>query len=134
MRPTFGHWSPRRAVVAVGHSIRLPRSVRLDIARRRRSNVRRRRRLKPGHTCETSAAEPSMSHAIAASYLAIDLGASSGRAVLGTLDGSAMRMQEIHRFPTPMIERAGHLYWDIEAMWREIKSAVATALEIGRSL
>jgi rhamnulokinase len=75
-----------------------------------------------------------MSHAIAASYLAIDLGASSGRAVIGTLDGSAMRMHEIHRFPTPMIERATHLYWDIEAMWREIEFAVAKAFEIGRPL
>ena len=75
-----------------------------------------------------------MSHAIAASYLAIDLGASSGRAVIGTLDGSVMRMHEIHRFPTPMIERDGHLYWDIEAMWREIESAVAKAFEIGRPL
>jgi rhamnulokinase len=75
-----------------------------------------------------------MSRAIAASYLAIDLGASSGRAVLGTLDGSAMRMQEIHRFATPMIERDDHLYWDIGAMWREIQSAVAKAFEIGRPL
>ena len=75
-----------------------------------------------------------MSHATAASYLAIDLGASSGRAVIGTLDGSVMRMHEIHRFPTPMIERDGHLYWDIEAMWREIESAVAKAFEIGRPL
>src|SRR5262249_35171617 len=40
-------------------------------------------------------------------------------------------MQEIHRFPTPMIERAGHLYWDVETMWREIASAVAKAFEIG---
>ena len=68
------------------------------------------------------------------SYLAIDLGASTGRAVLGTLDGSAMRMHEIHRFGTPMIERDGHLFWDIDAMWREIEAAVAQAFEIGRPL
>jgi rhamnulokinase len=75
-----------------------------------------------------------VSRAAAASYLAIDLGASSGRAVIGTLDGSAMRMEEVHRFATPMIERDGHLYWDIEAMWREIASAVAKAFEIARPL
>ena len=63
------------------------------------------------------------------SYLAIDLGASSGRAVIGTLDGDVMRMVEIHRFRTPMVEREAHLYWDIDAMWREIQSAVAMAFE-----
>lgn len=69
-----------------------------------------------------------------ASYLAIDLGASSGRAVIGTLDGAVMRMREIHRFPTPMLERNGHLFWDIEAMWAEIRSGVQIALEAGEHL
>ena len=62
------------------------------------------------------------------SYLAIDLGASSGRAVIGTLDGSVMRMEEIHRFATPMLEENGHLYWDIDALWSDIRTAVAKAL------
>ncbi len=62
------------------------------------------------------------------SHLAIDLGASSGRAVLGTLDGATMHMREIHRFPTPMLEHSGHLYWDAEAMWAQIRVAVAAAL------
>ena len=70
----------------------------------------------------------------AASYLAIDLGASSGRAVIGTLDGAVMRMREIHRFPTPMLERNGHLFWDIEAMWGEIRSGVEIALGAGDRL
>src|SRR5262245_22919450 len=134
MRPTFGHSSPRRAAAAVERSIRLQRSARRGIECRRRLNVRRLQRPQPARTCETSAGEPSMSRAVAASYLAIDLGASSGRAVIGALDGSVMRMQEIHRFATPMIERGGHLYWDVEAMWRDIKSAVAKAFEIGSSL
>jgi len=72
-----------------------------------------------------------MNHGVAGSYLAIDLGASSGRAVVGTLDGGAMRMQEVHRFPTPMIERDGHLYWDVENMWAEIRSGVAKAFSCG---
>ncbi|HEV7994158.1 MAG TPA: rhamnulokinase family protein [Gemmatimonadaceae bacterium] len=70
----------------------------------------------------------------AASYLAIDLGASSGRAVLGTLDGAVMRMRELHRFPTPMLERDGHLFWDIETMWAEIRSGVEIALKAGERL
>ncbi|MEO8335069.1 MAG: rhamnulokinase family protein [bacterium] len=59
------------------------------------------------------------------SYLAIDLGASSGRAVVGTLDGDVMRMDEIHRFRTPMLEENGHLYWDVDALWADIQAAVA---------
>ncbi|MEO6526434.1 MAG: rhamnulokinase family protein [Gemmatimonadaceae bacterium] len=65
-------------------------------------------------------------------YLAIDLGASSGRAVIGTLDGPVMRMEEIHRFQTPMLERNRHLYWDIEAMWSEIHTGLTKAFATGR--
>ena len=68
------------------------------------------------------------------SFLAIDLGASSGRAVIGTLDGDVMRMEEMHRFRTPMVERGAHLYWDIDAMWREIETAVALAFARGQPL
>ncbi len=68
------------------------------------------------------------------SYLAIDLGASSGRAVVGTLDGDVMRMEEIHRFRTPLVERDDHLYWDVESMWNEIRSAVAKAFALCGSL
>jgi rhamnulokinase len=62
------------------------------------------------------------------SYLAIDLGASSGRAVIGTLEGSVMRMEEIHRFSTPILEENGHLYWDVDALWSDIRAAVTKAI------
>lgn len=58
------------------------------------------------------------------SYLAIDLGASSGRVVVGTLDGDVMAMHEVHRFETPLLERNRHLYWDIESMWGEIRTGL----------
>ena len=57
-------------------------------------------------------------------YLAIDLGASSGRAVVGALDGPRMVMQEVHRFRTPLVEEAGHLYWDIEALFTEVQRSL----------
>ena len=66
-----------------------------------------------------------------AGYLAIDLGASSGRVVLGTLEGDVMRLEELHRFQTPLVERNRHLYWDIEAMWAEIQLAVAKSFDTG---
>ena len=68
------------------------------------------------------------------SYLALDLGASSGRAVLGTLEGSVMRTQEVHRFRTPMVEERGHLYWDHEALWHEVRAGLAEALRISPGL
>ena len=66
-----------------------------------------------------------------AGYLAIDLGASSGRIVLGTLEGDVMHLEELHRFPTPLLERNRHLYWDIETMWAEIQFALAKSFDTG---
>lgn len=62
------------------------------------------------------------------SYLAFDLGASSGRAVLGWLDGDALRVEEVYRFPTPILEEDGHLYWDVEALWEELQTGLQRAL------
>jgi rhamnulokinase len=66
-----------------------------------------------------------------AGYLAVDLGASSGRVVLGTLEADVMRLEELHRFPTPLVERNRHLYWDIESMWAEIQFALAKSFDTG---
>lgn len=63
------------------------------------------------------------------SYLAFDLGASSGRAVLGTLEDGVMRMEELHRFETPVAEEEGHLYWDLEGLWRELQEGLRRALD-----
>ena len=45
-------------------------------------------------------------------FLAFDIGATSGRAVLGTLKDAKFEMKEIHRFPNPMVELHGRFYWD----------------------
>ncbi|AHG89392.1 Carbohydrate kinase, FGGY [Gemmatirosa kalamazoonensis] len=65
----------------------------------------------------------------APSYLAIDLGASSGRAVVGTLRDGVMEMREVHRFRTPLVEAEGHLWWDAEALWGEVRRGLALARE-----
>ncbi len=67
-------------------------------------------------------------------YLAFDLGASSSRAILGTFDGVSMRMHELHRFNTPLLEEAGGLFWDQEAIWREIQHGLALARGIAPDL
>lgn len=70
----------------------------------------------------------------APSFLAIDLGATSGRAVVGTLTGAHMRMHEVHRFRTPMYEERNHLYWDIDTLWQEVCVGVRRALDVAPTL
>lgn len=53
--------------------------------------------------------------------------------VVGHLEGDVMRMDEIHRFITPMVERGSHLYWDIEVIWSEIRAGIAKACAGGHA-
>lgn len=53
-------------------------------------------------------------------FLAFDIGATSGRAALGTLKGSGFEMREIHRFPNPMVELHGRFYWDIYYLYNAL--------------
>ncbi len=62
--------------------------------------------------------------------LAIDLGASSGRGIVGTFDGEKLSLREIHRFSNDPVTVNGRLYWDILRIFFEIKQAVTkTVLE-----
>jgi rhamnulokinase len=54
-------------------------------------------------------------------YIAIDLGAESGRVVIGTFDGSRVKLQEVHRFKTGASEFSGALCWDVPGFLAEIK-------------
>lgn len=63
-------------------------------------------------------------------FLAFDLGASSGRGILGTFAGGRLELAEIHRFPNGPVERDGHLYWDFDALVREIKTGIGKALQL----
>lgn len=60
-------------------------------------------------------------------YLAIDLGAESGRAILATLDGAHLSLTEIHRFANTPVRLPDGLHWDILRLWSEIKTALHTA-------
>ncbi|MEO6437234.1 MAG: rhamnulokinase, partial [Tepidisphaeraceae bacterium] len=57
-------------------------------------------------------------------FLAFDLGAESGRAVLGTLDQNKLTLQETHRFANPMGRMNGHLHWNLLAQWEELKTGL----------
>jgi len=54
------------------------------------------------------------------SFLAIDLGATSGRAILGTIENNRLEMKEVNRFTNPIIDVNGRLYWDLFHLYVEI--------------
>jgi len=59
--------------------------------------------------------------------LAFDLGAESGRAMLGRFDGERLRLSEVHRFPNHPVRLPDGLHWDVLHLWAEIKYSLAQA-------
>lgn len=66
-----------------------------------------------------------------AGYLAVDLGAESGRVVLGRFDGERFALEEVHRFPNVPVWAVGALYWDALRIFQEVKTGLARAGEAG---
>jgi rhamnulokinase len=64
----------------------------------------------------------------AASFLALDLGAESGRAMLGRFDGRQIQLSEVHRFANTPVRLPDGLHWDILDLWSEVKQGIALAL------
>ena len=62
-------------------------------------------------------------------YLAIDLGASSGRHIVGWRENGELKTSEVYRFPNGVTEQNGHLVWDIEALVSHVKTGIAKAKE-----
>ncbi len=60
-------------------------------------------------------------------YLAFDLGASSGRAILGSLENGRLKLEEVHRFPNHPKEKDGHFYWDIAELAKELETGLQKA-------
>lgn len=58
-------------------------------------------------------------------FLAIDLGAESGRAILGTLENGRLALEELHRFPNTPVRLPTGLYWDTLRLFHEIRHALA---------
>ncbi len=53
-------------------------------------------------------------------FFAVDLGATSGRTIIGRIGEDKIELEELTRFANPIIETAGHFYWDIYALYNEI--------------
>ena len=62
-------------------------------------------------------------------YLAIDIGASSGRHIVGWMESGELKTEEIYRFPNGVTEENDHLIWDIDALTAHVKAGVDKALE-----
>lgn len=65
-------------------------------------------------------------------YLAIDIGASSGRHMLAWMEGGKMLLSEVYRFANGMKKNDGHLCWDTEALFQEILTGLKKCREIGK--
>lgn len=65
-------------------------------------------------------------------YLAIDIGASSGRHILGRLNNGSMELEEIHRFPNGMVEKDGRRVWDVDELFTQIKAGMKKCKEAGK--
>ncbi|MCR4740690.1 MAG: rhamnulokinase [Lachnospiraceae bacterium] len=66
-------------------------------------------------------------------YLAIDIGASSGRHILGHIRDGRLCLEEIYRFPNGMTEKDGTLVWDIDGLFEEILTGMRKCREAGKT-
>ena len=57
-------------------------------------------------------------------YLAVDLGATSGRTVIATFDGERIEMREFTRFENPQLPLSGHIFWDLPHLYNEVLRAL----------
>ena len=64
--------------------------------------------------------------------LAIDIGASSGRHMLGKLENGKLTLEEIYRFPNGTVKKNGRLCWDHQALWAHILAGMKKCAELGQ--
>ena len=62
-------------------------------------------------------------------YLAVDLGAESGRVMLGGVGEESLELEELHRFANLPLEQGDSLTWDLDTLFKEIKEGLAKAYD-----
>ena len=65
-------------------------------------------------------------------YLAVDIGASSGRHILAHRQNGKMILEEIYRFPNGMSEHNGHKIWNVDQLYEEILNGMKKCRKIGK--
>src|SRR5512147_2684672 len=71
---------------------------------------------------------------IARNYLAVDLGAESGRTILGALENDKLTLTETHRFSNGPVRIDDGIHWDVLRLWGEIKSGISATVRAGMPL
>ena len=61
------------------------------------------------------------------SYLAVDMGASSGRHVVGHFDGEKIELEELYRYENGPVEMNGSLFWDLPGLWKSVQNGLRVA-------
>ena len=61
------------------------------------------------------------------SFLAFDLGATSGRSILGTIDNNRLQIKELTRFPNQMLQIGSHFHWNIYSLFEHLKEGLTAA-------
>jgi rhamnulokinase len=64
--------------------------------------------------------------------LAIDIGASGGRHMLGCVEGGRLRLEEAYRFQNGLTERGGHLCWNLSELWSHIINGLRACKKMGK--
>jgi rhamnulokinase len=62
-------------------------------------------------------------------FVAVDLGAESGRVLAGKLSEGRFELEEIHRFSNGPVRIGDHIYWDVLRLWTEVKNGLALAVQ-----
>lgn len=75
-----------------------------------------------------------MANTSTSDYLALDLGAESGRGVLGRFDGGRLTLDELHRFPNEPVKMLDTLHWDVPRLFDGMKTALRRAAAAGAAL
>ena len=65
-------------------------------------------------------------------YLAVDLGASSGKMLLGSVDNGKTILEEVHRFDNNLVEKNGHLCWETDKLYANIVQGLKSCKKIGK--
>ena len=65
-------------------------------------------------------------------YLAVDIGASSGRHILSHMEDGRIVLEEIYRFPNGMVEKDGEKVWDVNQLFEEILTGMKKCTELGK--
>ncbi len=68
------------------------------------------------------------------SFLAFDIGATSGRSIIGTIIGGRLQIKELTRFPNQMLQLGDHYHWNIFSIYENIKLALSAAKQTGDNI